>query len=683
MKFGLLLFGIFISLSLHSLFAQQSVESEIPFAKYGLYANSSLNTHSADFRAFPGVPNCCPKFQSGSGSGLSFGILYDIPFSSEWIMSLRGGYENYSAKLTTREPELLAGGIQGEFEHRVTTGLASVGIETWLGYGLFRNLTVSAGIRAGYVVQRDFSQVEVIVQPNDNGVFSNGKSSRNDTSGIIPNANLIAVNLLAGVSYELPLNSRNTLFLVPEFQFSFGLLPIISGYDWQSHGIHFGIALKYLPKYSENPSIIPQEPKQETSPISNESKPPIPIIIETHTTATPEKKKPLLSASITAVGINEDSTEHPLNHIQIEEFASTALHPLLQYVFFDENSSQIPTKYTRIEPEDADKFSLRDYIGANSMEVYYSVLNIVGYRMKTTPKSVVTLTGCNSNESDEKNNIALSRSRAESVKKYLVEVWGIEPKRLKIEQRNLPIKSSNSSTKQGREENRRVEISSDEGEIITAIIIDDTIRTVTPSIIRFHPTASAEAGIEDWSVSAIQQQKLSMKYEGKSALQNSVDWNISNEIHTIRMTNSIQYSFEIQDNAKQDTIVGGTIPIEQMTIHKKREEKLSDKIIDRYHLILFDFDKANIDKRNQSILSFVKKRISADARVSITGFTDLTGDEEHNTRLAQLRAKATVRGLGLKANVTETKGKQQFTNTTPEGRYYNRTVEILVETPVK
>ncbi len=674
MKFSLLLFGVIFGFSIHTLTAQTPMEAEKSRARYGGYGNFGLNAHTADFRTFPGVPNCCPKFENGSGSGLSFGILYDLPVASKLFLSLRAGYEDYSAKLTTTESILLSGGVQGAFEHRVTTNLSSVGVESWLNYGILSNLNLNAGIRAGYVLQADYSQVEVVVQPANKGLFSNGKSTRNDTSGAIPNNSSMTFNLLAGLSYDLPINANNTLFLTPEFQYSLGLMPIISGYDWQARGIHFGIALKYSPKPSlSSPVIIPDEPQKE-----------IPVIVEKKITPpVPEKKKPLLSADISTVEVAPDGVEQPLTNIKIEEFASTALHPLLQYVFFEENSSEIPTKYSRIEPENVDNFSLKNFIGVNSMDVYYQVLNVMGYRLKVTPRSTITLTGCNSNEGSELNNTSLSRSRAENVKKYLVDVWGISPKRIKVEPRNLPSKPSNSSIKEGSEENRRVEISSNDGEIITPIIIDDTIRRMSTQVIRFHPNVNAEAGLAEWSLSATQPEGFPTKFEGNSDLNSTIDLNITKETNNSKIAGAVEYTFNAKDNEGQTVTKRGRVPIEQVTIQKKREGKLADKVIDRYSLILFDFDKADFDKRNQSILTFIKKRISSDALVSITGFTDMIGDAEHNTRLAQMRANATAQALGLKANVADSKGAQQFSDSTPEGRFYNRTVEILVETAVK
>ena len=52
-----------------------------------------------------------------------------------------------------------------------------------------------------------------------------------------------------------------------------------------------------------------------------------------------------------------------------------------------------------------------------------------------------------------------------------------------------------------------------------------------------------------------------------------------------------------------------SIEVEQITIQKKRSEKMFVEETDRYSLILFDFDKADIQGSNQKIIEFIKSRI--------------------------------------------------------------------------
>ena len=49
--------------------------------RYGVFGGYSINFHTADFRALPGVPNCCPKFENGTGGGFAIGALYEFSIS--------------------------------------------------------------------------------------------------------------------------------------------------------------------------------------------------------------------------------------------------------------------------------------------------------------------------------------------------------------------------------------------------------------------------------------------------------------------------------------------------------------------------------------------------------------------------------------------------------------------------
>jgi outer membrane protein OmpA-like peptidoglycan-associated protein len=89
------------------------------------------------------------------------------------------------------------------------------------------------------------------------------------------------------------------------------------------------------------------------------------------------------------------------------------------------------------------------------------------------PWAGLTITGCNSNYEEEEGNLDLSKARAEAVKDYLVNVWGIAPTRLTVESRNLPERSSTSSVELGRAENRRVELQSSDAGILKPVLTNN------------------------------------------------------------------------------------------------------------------------------------------------------------------------------------------------------------------
>jgi outer membrane protein OmpA-like peptidoglycan-associated protein len=113
------------------------------------------------------------------------------------------------------------------------------------------------------------------------------------------------------------------------------------------------------------------------------------------------------------------------------------------------------------------------------------------------------------------------------------------------------------------------------------------------------------------------------------------------------------------------------------------------KVIDRLTLhVNFDFDKSNVrsadDAELQKAVDFVKKYPAS--KISIEGYTDSIGSEAYNQRLSERRAAA-VKEYLLKHGesdgtriATSGHGESQpvADNSTEEGRFKNRRVEILI-----
>ncbi|MGE3802475.1 MAG: OmpA family protein [Candidatus Kapaibacterium sp.] len=123
------------------------------------------------------------------------------------------------------------------------------------------------------------------------------------------------------------------------------------------------------------------------------------------------------------------------------------------------------------------------------------------------------------------------------------------------------------------------------------------------------------------------------------------------------------------------------------------QERMPGRTIDRYTLILFNFDSPDAGALNDSILrTYVYNSIDSGAQIKITGYSDIIGLEDRNQQLSQDRAATIYEGIQLNvadstiASIeTEGVGETQplYPNDLPEGRFYNRTVQIVVETPFK
>lgn len=380
----------------------------------------------------------------------------------------------------------------------------------------------------------------------------------------------------------------------------------------------------------------------------------------------------------------EGDVERPIATVRVEEFISSEMRPLLNYVFFDEDRAELPERYMRLTPVQTGDFSNATLMPLDNLATYHHVLNIIGQRMREHPEATLRLLGTNSDEGAELGDTELSRRRAETVRDYFMRTWGIAAERLKLEARNIPEKPSNIGELDGIQENRRVEIYSSIPEILDPVVIDDTLRTVDPPRIRFRPDVTSDAGVSQWSLTAQQDDRVLKSFDGNLEVPAYLDWNVQQEKATIpRTTSPLRYALKVTDAAAQNVTAEQSLPVEQITVQRKRRERLGDKEIDRYNLILFDFNSEELGARNLRIVGMIKPRISPTSTTTITGFTDRIGEVRVNQPLSEGRAQSAARALGIPpANATGRGESDMYTNDLPEGRFYCRTVTILVETPV-
>ena len=637
----------------------QPVDPDMPRPRYGGYGALNLNMHSAGIDSLPGVRGCCRQIESGSGRGIVLGGLYELPISEILMLGLRASYSGHNAVLRAAEPTTVIVGndtVSGSYDRVLTVALSSIGIEPMLGITVMRGVRIDVGARAGIELGNSYEYREEITTPDEIGTFENSRRIRNESSGSIPGASGVYVAGLLGVSGELGMNRAGTLMLVPEASYAFGVTPVASDLSWRASAVRLGAAIKY-------------------SPLPPEIPPP------------PPPPDPVLAAALVGHTVAEDGTESDRLHLRVEEFVSTNMRPMLNYLFFEDGSAELPVRYARLSTGEADRFRVERLYNMEMLPTYYQVLNIVGRRMREYPSASITLVGCTSGSGAEQNNLDLARRRAVAVQSYLREVWGIAESRLKIDARDLPLKPSNPAEPDGMEENRRVEIISSSWQIIEPIVTRDTLRTLTPPVVRFYPEVTAEAGLARWSVTARQGERLMKSFAGEGSLPKGLEWNVAADPREYPTTSEpIIFSLDVADaGGRRRSTPPGEITVEQITVRKKREERLADREIDRYGLILFDFDRDELNAPNRRIADFIKARISPGSIVTITGYTDRIGDAEYNRKLSEGRANATAGALGIPAERATGVGETTplYDNELPEGRFYSRTVNVIVETAVK
>ena len=658
----LLVIGSLFSLPLH---AQTNSEEA---SSFGAFVHGGLNIHSANFQTLPGVPSCCPRFENGSGNGVNVGAYYDLPFNAVFALELRLGYSSLNATLKTDEfTTVLVNGnaTNGEFEHSVIASIGMIAMTPLVRYRILPPVTLLAGPTLGWIVSNNYNEREEIVQPVSVGVFAdNGQRIRNAYSGRVPGAARFYGGITVGAQYRLPLNVSGTLFALPEVFYTEGLTPLVRGMTWRANSISAGIALQYTFFHEPMPSVSPST-----------------IVVE-----APKPKLRALTASLRLMLVDSETLHHTVKGFVIEDYIRTQYRPLLNFVFFDKNSSSMPSRYHTLSLSEPNAYAYSQLNDLETLPLYYEMLNIIGKRMRDMPKGLLTIVGCNDDRT-EKANKMLSRLRAFTVYNYLKDTWQIDSSRMKLEARNLPEQPSSVTDSDGAEENRRVEIYSNLREITEPVFTTDTAHIAKPSVIRFLPNITSEAGIENWKIVASDEPKsVQLKnFSGKDSPPTHLDWNLEkargpmlaslDTVHAI-----LRVSDRTGQRAESNDV---TLPASHYTLLDKHREGSSDTIMSRYSLILFDFDRGELSDANRRIADFVKARISKESNVSILGYTDRIGSDDYNRQLSELRVRRTQHYLGIEKAEVHGLGRSVllYDNSLPEGRFYSRTVTVVVTTP--
>jgi len=374
--------------------------------------------------------------------------------------------------------------------------------------------------------------------------------------------------------------------------------------------------------------------------------------------------------------------------------------PLRNYIFFDLGSTEIPDRYVLLKKDQVKDFkeeNLKQYElmvraerAKQQLVVYYNILNILCDRMAKNPETTVKLVG-----SSEKG-LEDGKAMAESVKKYMVDVFGINGKRISLEGLYKP---KIPSEKPGgileltllREDDRRVSIESSSPALLEEFESgpDTPLKPVDISIVQEAPvdsyvTFNVEGGNEafaSWTLE-IRDDAGSVQYFGPYSREK-----VSIPGKTIL---GARPEGEYKVTMVGQTKHGNTVR-KEVSVHMAlwTQSLLVDGL--RFSVI-FEFDDSrSINIYKKFLTDFVTPKIPKDGRVIIHGHTDIIGEKGHNQKLSEARANDVTKILqdalaragknDVKIEVTafgENENVSPFENKFPDERFYNRTVIIDV-----
>ncbi len=374
--------------------------------------------------------------------------------------------------------------------------------------------------------------------------------------------------------------------------------------------------------------------------------------------------------------------------------------PLRNYVFFDLGSTEIPDRYVLLKKDQVKDFkeeNLKQYElmvraerAKQQLVVYYNILNILCDRMAKNPETTVNLVGSSEKGPED------GKAMAESVKKYMVGVFGIDAKRISLEGTYKPRIPSE---KPGgileltllREGDRRVSIESSSPTLLDVFESgpDTPLKLVEISTVQEAPDDSyvtfnvegADEAFVSWTME-ISDDAGTMQYFGPYSREK-----VSIPGKTI-LGSRPEGDYKV-------TMIGQTK--NGNTVRKEESMHMTlwtqSLLVDGLRFsVIFEFDDSrSINIYRKFLTDIVTTRIPEGAKVIIHGHTDIIGEEGHNQKLSEARANDVTKILkdalaragknDVKIEVTafgEDENVSPFENKFPEERFYNRTVIIDV-----
>lgn len=595
-------------------------------------------------------------FHDGFGVGLFLAptIEYYRP-NSKWGMLFQFGYDNRNGKFK----EVLS---PCNCPADLSTKLSYLTIEPSVRFTPFSrsSLFLYAGPRLAFNINKSY-----VYQLRANPAFSDQEDGT-EIKGEFSDIRETILSAQIGVGYDIPLSSpyQETQFVLSpfiSFQPYFGQSPR-SIETWNITNIRIGATLK-LGKGKKASA-------QEEKIVSSEK----------------EKDIPNFDFKVTA------PKNIPEKRTVKESF------PLLNNVFFDLGSTEIPERYVSLNRSQVANFKEeklelsppKDNSGRSErqMIVYYNVLNILGIRMLKNPNTKVSLVG-----SSEKGPTE-ARAMAESVKSYLVLTFEIDPLRITTDGLTKPkVPSEKPGSTNNlvllREEDRRVSIESSSTELLMEfqsgpdaplkpVEIVGVQEAPVESYVRFE-NKGAKGAFSSWTLQIKEDNGKTKTFgpfvedkvviPGKDIMGTKPKGNYQVKMIGITRENRI---IERESNV-------------DMVLWTPPETDIAIRFSVPY---AFDASKS-IAMYEKYLAEVVVPKIPQNGRVIIHGYTDIIGDAAHNKVLSEARANDVkkilesalsksgradvefqVYGFGKDAKLA------QFENKYPEERFYNRTVII-------
>jgi len=668
---------------------------------FGVSGGLGLHSTNSTLRCI-GDP-ACPTYEGGTGGMV--GIMGNIEWMpNNWGMRGSIGFMQSSVSMTTKDDRAFVKDGNGSIvplirEHALNIAMPMMTMDLGL-QASFGKSRVFFGPSIGLLLNPSWQSTSTLLSPNT-VTFSSGSRDTIFLDQEIPNVNALQFGFGIGFGHHIPISKK--IFLIPEISASIPFSTIIAGPAWKQTAILLGMSIRWgmgavkeeVIRRAEVIDTVEVNVDERIGSLFIEGQKKSTRTIEefetyrmiTETTVRtdtlkiglPPKQSP---KPIFTVHIAQDVSSEEVQHIMVRGQLVTEAFPILPMVFFSEADANLHSRYRQLRTIEG--FS-SDNLEPLVSEQHKDILNIIGERLNKNLQANITLHGY-SDPVTEKSDCELASRRVATVREYLANVWNIDRTRINIDmdrRRCSPENPTMSRIPQGYEENRRIEVTTDQKDILAPVIRSRYVEITdyTPKEMHVNAMKSKGENIISWKLESQLGDSTLLTKDGSQKplwIQVPIEQDDARRIQQ-SSNDGLQISMIIQDNE-------GDLGSEEIQIPIQRDT--TNFAIQRLSLMHFPVQKSTLDKQGRNAIDAFLKDLEDNASISIVGYSDNLGNAQSNLELSKERAETVysyIKSIKPKSNIIKVNGLGSTalppgirSHELPESRFLSRTVQIEI-----
>ncbi len=523
---------------------------------------ATFSAPSSTFGSVPGIASPGGlRYDAVNGSTMmSAAIGVDAPIGRELRLGLRASYTavQHRHAALERAPIATQGGsvVTATMRHDLQGTFHMLGFEPYLRYDLTSWFAVSAGLPLMAVASSRYTQALRFVDPP--GVrFVDGSIEVVTARGEVPNLSTVIPMVSFTIEGAIPASTSGSIVLVPRLSIARALQPFTTDGAFNAQTLSASLGLRY-----RFPSSVPEVPVAAPTPAA----PPPPVrevadlavrverdtfveltpgvsestttlfstsidtvevplggemttVVrrkETYRVAVP-KPPSVLRASLQLRFIDDAGTVTQNARLSAMRVESRRVVNFLPLIVFDADADILPVRYRQLSVKEARSWKESLIDGASASHLQYQILNILGSRMRRVRGLACTLVGYG-----DASRRALVEQRLSAIRGYLGSRFGIEVDRVVTEIRTSPDGDALLSD--------AIMIRESGYELLKPIeYVSTSIETQLPRL-QLVPDVITEAGLQSWTIEAMQGETRVRAFAGSGSLPSEVMWDMNDDI---------------------------------------------------------------------------------------------------------------------------------------------------------